>query len=69
MRENKEKYKQPQEYKVTDYGTGTGYPETEVNMDGVRVKGQMPAGTKQKVHADMRGYGAATKGRKYVKMA
>lgn len=42
-------------------------PQDDVNTAGVWVKGKYPEGTGKKVHEDMRGYGAATKGRKFLK--
>jgi hypothetical protein len=43
----------------------TGYPDLDENWADVRVKGRYMAGTRKKQFADMRGYGAATKGRKF----
>jgi hypothetical protein len=43
----------------------TGYPDLDTGWDDVRVKGRYMAGTKKKQYADMRGFGAATKGRKF----
>ena len=43
----------------------TGYPDLDENWTDVRVKGRYPSGTRKKQFADMRGYGAATKGRKF----
>lgn len=43
----------------------TGYPQTDIDMDNIWVKGKYPPGTKKKTRAMMRGYGAATKGRKF----
>jgi hypothetical protein len=55
-------YKQPE---MNDDSTGdNGYPE-EIDMDDVMVKGRWPTGTKKKKLMDIRGYGAATKGRKF----
>jgi hypothetical protein len=45
---------------------GTGYPQTDINKAGVFIHGRWIAGTGMKEHADMRGYGAATKGRKFL---
>lgn len=45
---------------------GAGYPQTDINKAGVLIKGRWIAGTGMKEHADMRGYGAATKGRKFL---
>jgi len=59
------KYKQP-EPNTWPIGKkkDTGYPE-EVDMDNIMVKGRWPTGTKKKKLMDIRGYGAATKGRKF----
>ena len=43
----------------------TGYPDQGENWADVRVKGRYMEGTKKKQFADMRGYGAATKGKKF----
>lgn len=43
----------------------TGYPDLDENWDDVRVKGRYMSGTKKKKFIDMRGYGAATKGKKF----
>ena len=43
----------------------TGYPDLDENWSDVRVKGRYMAGTRKKQFADMRGYGAATKGKKF----
>jgi hypothetical protein len=42
-------------------------PQDDIGMDDVWVKGKYPEGTKKKTYEDMRGYGAATKGRKFLK--
>lgn len=42
-------------------------PQDDLNKAGVWVKGKYPEGTGEKVHVDMRGYGAATKGHKFLK--
>lgn len=44
----------------------TGYPDDDVGMNDIRVKGRYMAGTKKKQYADMRGYGAAIKGKKFL---
>jgi hypothetical protein len=44
----------------------TGYPDTDAGWDDVRVKGRYMSGTKKKRYTDMRGYGAATKGKKFL---
>lgn len=57
------KYKQP---KPSNHQiNGSGYPQTDIDMDGVMVKGRWPTGTKKKVRMDMRGAGAATRGKKF----
>ena len=43
----------------------TGYPDLDENWTDVRVKGRYMSGTRKKKFEDMRGYGAATKGRKF----
>lgn len=43
-----------------------GYPQTDIGMDDVWVKGKFLAGTKKKVYHTMRGGGAATKGTKFL---
>lgn len=43
-----------------------GYPQTDIGMDDVWVKGKYPAGSKKKVYHTMRGAGAATKGTKFL---
>jgi hypothetical protein len=43
----------------------TGYPDLGVDMSDVRVKGRYMSGTKKKTRMDIRGYGAATKGKKF----
>ena len=43
-----------------------GYPQTDIGMDDVWVKGKYPTGTKKKVYVTSRGMGAATKGGKFV---
>ena len=44
---------------------GSGYPQTDIGKNGVMVKGRWPEGTKMKKYKDMRGTGAATKGKKF----
>lgn len=50
---------------VTPSGQSSGYPQTDVNKDGIMVKGRWPAGTKTKSTATMQGGGAATRGKKF----
>jgi|APFre7841882654_1041346.scaffolds.fasta_scaffold94816_2 hypothetical protein len=61
------KYAQP---KPNTNSTGkqvdTGYPDLDTGWDDVRVKGRYMSGTKKKQYADMRGFGAATKGKKFL---
>ena len=56
----KGKYKQP---KPNTNPPGSGYPQTDIMKDGVMVKGRWPSGTLTKTHMDIRGTGAATKGK------
>jgi len=56
------KYKQP--IPNTD-PTGSGYPATDVDKDGVMVKGRWPAGVKTKKRTEMKGTGAAQKGKRF----
>lgn len=44
----------------------SGYPEKDVGKDDVMIKGRYMPGTRQKRYADMRGTGAATKGKKFL---
>lgn len=60
-------YKQPQKVATIPGSGGGGYPQTDIGMDNVFVKGKMPEGSKQKQYIDMRGAGAATKGKKFLK--
>ena len=57
------KYKQP---KPNDYPTKQGYPQDEIGLTGTKSKGRYiaPYG-KPKTREDMRGYGAAERGRKF----
>jgi hypothetical protein len=43
-----------------------GYPQTDIGKNGTMTKGRWMAGTKQKKYEDMRGAGAATKGKKFL---
>ena len=45
---------------------GTDYPQNDIGMADVWVKGKYPAGTKKKQYETMRGAGAATKGKKFL---
>ena len=61
------KYKQPQPNTAKPGNQkDTGYPDADAGLDDVRVKGRYMSGTKKKRYADMRGYGAATKGKKFL---
>lgn len=42
------------------------YATKDVNKDGTRVKGKYPPGIGMKRHVEMRGAGAATKGKKFL---
>lgn len=59
-------YKKPKSVKVENM-PDAGYPQTDIGMDDVRVKGRFMAGTKQKTYGTIRGTGAATKGKKFLK--
>jgi hypothetical protein len=56
------KFKQP---RSNDYKPGAGYPTSDIDKVGITVKGRWPAGTKMKPKMDMRGTGAATRGKKF----
>ena len=58
------KYKQPMEN--PRFTKGQGYPQDEMNLTGTKSKGRFidPYG-KPKQKIDMRGYGAAERGRKF----
>ena len=64
------KYTQPKpnsdsvEY-TNSQGQSSGYPQTDIDMDGVMVKGRWPADTKKKTRMKIQGTNAATKGTKY----
>jgi len=58
-------YKSPKSVKVENM-PDAGYPQTDIGMDDVRVKGRFMAGTKKKTYETMRGAGAATKGKKFL---
>jgi hypothetical protein len=60
----RDKYTQPVKLSTDD--VGSGYPQEGIDNDNVLVKGRWMKGTKKKDHIDMRGYGAATKGRKFM---
>lgn len=60
-------YKQPQKVPVIPGSGGGGYPQTEIGVKGVYIKGKMQPDAPKKQYMDMRGYGAATKGRKFLK--
>jgi hypothetical protein len=57
------KYKQPKpnNHKLD----GGGYPEQGIDNDNIMVKGKWPAGTKKKSRMNMKGFGAAERGRKF----
>jgi hypothetical protein len=58
-------YHKPKSVKVENM-PDAGYPQTDIGMDDVRVKGRFMSGTKQKKYENMRGAGAATKGKKFL---
>lgn len=60
------KYKQPKpNTNKPGRQKDTGYPDQDVDWDDVKVKGRYMSGTKKKTRMDIRGYGAATKGKKF----
>jgi hypothetical protein len=60
------KYKQPKpNTNKPGNQKDTGYPNLDEDWDDVKVKGRYMAGTKKKTRMDMRGTGAATKGKKF----
>lgn len=44
-----------------------GYPQTDIGKAGVKVKGRWPADTGMKQYSTMRGAGAATSGKQFLK--
>ena len=58
-------YHKPKSVKVENM-PDAGYPQTDIGKDGIMVKGRWPEGTKMKKYEDMRGTGAATKGKKFL---
>lgn len=44
-----------------------GYPQTDIGKAGVWTKGKFAPGVGQKEYSTMRGAGAATKGKKFLK--
>ena len=44
-----------------------GYPQTDIGKAGVWTKGKFAPGVGQKEYGTMRGAGAATKGKKFLK--
>jgi hypothetical protein len=56
------KYKQPIK---NDDVTGSGYPQTGIDDDDVTVYYKVPTGTKKKQRMEIKGTGAAEKGKKF----
>jgi hypothetical protein len=56
------KYKQP--IANTD-PVDAGYPQKDIDKDNVMVKGRWPSDTEMKKKIEMKGAGAATKGKKF----
>lgn len=56
------KFTQP---KPCDNDTGSGYPQTGIDNDNILVKGRYPGNTRKKDMVDIKGYGAAERGRKF----
>jgi len=44
----------------------SGYPQTDIGIDDVWVKGKYPANAKRKNYHTTRGAGAATRGKKFL---
>jgi len=63
MPTSEKNYHKPKPVKVAP---GNGYPQTDIGKNGVMVKGRWPAGTTVKKYIEMRGAGAATKGKKFL---
>lgn len=63
MPTNNSAYHKPKPVKVAP---GNGYPQTDIGKDGVTVKGRWPSGTGVKKYIEMRGAGAATRGKKFL---
>ena len=57
-------YKKPQKLETPKVA---GYPQTDIGKAGTLTKGRWMSGTKQKEYMDMRGAGAATSGKKFLK--
>ena len=55
-------YKQPKKLPVEK---GSGYPQDDIDMEGIWVKGKRESGAKKIRRKEMRGYGAAERGRKF----
>lgn len=45
---------------------GGGYPQTDIGKADVLVKGRWMSGVKNKTYGQVRGAGAATKGKKFL---
>lgn len=58
------KYNQPKSVPVPNTA---GYPQTDIGKAGVWTKGKFAPGVGQKEYGTMRGAGAATKGKKFLK--
>lgn len=56
-------YKQPKSVPVPD---DNGYPQTDIGKDGTMTKGRWMSGIGVKKYIEMRGTGAATKGKKFL---
>jgi hypothetical protein len=57
-----DKYSQP---KPNDVPTGSGYPQEGIDNDNVLVKGRWPKGTRKKELMEIKGAGAAERGKKF----
>ena len=65
MPTNNNGYHKPKSVPVPDM-PDAGYPQTDIGKDGVKVKGRWPSGTGVKKYIEMRGAGAATRGKKFL---
>jgi hypothetical protein len=58
-------YKQPKSVPVLNM-PDAGYPQTDIGKAGTMTKGSWMTGIGQKKYDNMRGTGAATKGKKFL---
>jgi hypothetical protein len=58
-------YHKPKKVPVPDM-PDAGYPQTDIGKDDIMVKGRWLTGTGVKKYIEMRGAGAATRGKKFL---